>query len=100
MRQILAKVSETVPILFCPGNHDLGNAHGHKDDASEYIKRCVLSKALQYSGVVPVVSCIERGVFSFVIINVCEELVRSSIVWMLASLPEWSLYEQEERAVT
>ncbi|CAN0188187.1 unnamed protein product, partial [Hapterophycus canaliculatus] len=24
-RQILGKVSETIPVLYCPGNHDLGN---------------------------------------------------------------------------
>ncbi|CAN0152868.1 unnamed protein product, partial [Laminaria digitata] len=38
-RKILAKVSETIPVLYCPGNHDLGNALGSKDDESAYVQR-------------------------------------------------------------
>eukprot|EP00752_Nemacystus_decipiens_P011698 g10381.t1 len=38
-RQLLGKVSETIPVLYCPGNHDLGNAGGGVDDESEYVRR-------------------------------------------------------------
>lgn len=26
-------------MLYCPGNHDLGNGQGSKDDEMEYVKR-------------------------------------------------------------
>ncbi|CAM9521247.1 unnamed protein product, partial [Sphacelaria rigidula] len=39
VRQILAKVSETIPVLYCPGNHDLGNARGEKHDSTDYVQR-------------------------------------------------------------
>lgn len=34
-RRTLAKVSETIPVLFCPGKKDVGP----KADVSDYIKR-------------------------------------------------------------
>ena len=40
-RKTLAKVSETIPVLYCPGNHDLGDARGGKDDESAYVQRYV-----------------------------------------------------------
>lgn len=39
-RQLLGKVSETIPVLYCPGNHDLGDAGGGVDDESDYVRRC------------------------------------------------------------
>ncbi|CAM9323212.1 unnamed protein product, partial [Ectocarpus sp. 8 AP-2014] len=38
-RQLLGKVSETIPVLYCPGNHDLGDADGGNDDESDYVRR-------------------------------------------------------------
>ncbi|CAM9352570.1 unnamed protein product [Pylaiella littoralis] len=38
-RQLLGKVSETIPVLYCPGNHDLGDAAGGTDDESDYVRR-------------------------------------------------------------
>lgn len=37
----MAKVSETIPVLYCAGNHDLGDADGGNDDESDYVKRFV-----------------------------------------------------------
>lgn len=37
----MAKVSETIPVLYCPGNHDLGETNESTDEASAYVKRCV-----------------------------------------------------------
>lgn len=43
-RCTLGKVSETIPVLFCPGKKDVGP----RADVSDYVKRYVIRFVLNY----------------------------------------------------